>query len=83
MVLACGGDVLYLDPLHRQAEDGSGSGHAVVGVTVHDAGVQLGRPDHQAVAGLLGVAAQAVDLGDQGCQPVRLVPAQVRDSGEP
>jgi hypothetical protein len=70
-------------PSHSQAKDGAGSGHAVVRVTAHDAGVQPGRPDHQAIAGLLGVAAQAVDLGDQGCQPVRLVPAEVRNPGEP
>src|SRR6478609_887718 len=77
------GDVVHLDAAYREAQDCPGSGHAVVGVAVDDAGVQRGWPDDQAVAGFLGVAAEPVDLGDQRGEPVSFVPAKVGDSAEP
>ena len=54
----------------------------MIRITVDDAGVQLCRADHEAVAGLFRVAAEAVDFGDERGQPVRLVAAQVRDAGQ-
>ncbi len=36
-----------------------------------------------AVLELLGVAAEPVDLGDEGGEAIGLVAAQVRDTGEP
>ena len=37
-------------PGDREAEDGPGGGHAVVRVAVHDAAVERGRADNEAVA---------------------------------
>ncbi len=71
--LGRGRNVLDLDAGHGQAQDGAGRGHAVVGVAVDDTAVQRRGPDDEAVGGLLGVAAEAVDLGDEGGQPVRFV----------
>ncbi len=81
--LGGGRDVLDLDAGHGQAQDGACRGHAVVRVAVDDAGVERGGPDDQAVAGFLGVAAEPVDLGHEGGQPVRFVPPEVGDAGQP
>ena len=45
-------------------------------------GVERARRDDQAVLGLFGLPARAVDLGDQGRQAVGLVSAQVRDAAQ-
>ena len=70
-------------PGTARPEDGAGGGHAVVRVAVHDAAVQRGRADDESVGGFFGVAAEAVDFGDEGGEPVRFVAAEVGDAAQP
>ena len=81
--LAHGGHVLDLQAGHREAEHRRGHHQPVIVVGGEGAaGPQRPRPDLQPVSALGHVAAQRVDLGGQGGEPVGLLVPLVADPGQ-